>query len=264
MPYANIFDSHAHYDDPAFDTDRAQLLAALPAMGVGRVIDCGADLASSLRAAELAAQYPYFYAAAGIHPEEAHDLPADWQEQLKKLLALPKMVAVGEIGLDYHFDGNPPRETQRDVFEKQILLANELGLPIIVHDRDAHGDTMELLRKHRPRGVVHCFSGSAEMAKEVLRLGMEIGLGGAVTFKNARVPVEVAKMVPPDRLLLETDCPYMAPVPFRGKRNDSSLIAYTAERIAEIRGEDAQELIDRAARNAERLFLAARTEPDAP
>lgn len=259
MKYTNIFDSHAHYDDPAFDEDREQLLAALPGMGVGRVIDCGADLASSRRAAELAERYPYFYAAAGIHPEEAHDLPDDWREQLRSLLARPKMVAVGEIGLDYHFEENPPREVQKDVFEKQILLANALGLPVIIHDREAHGDTMELLHKLKPRGVVHCFSGSVEMAKEVLRLGMYVGLGGAVTFKNARVPVEVAKMVPPDRLLLETDCPYMAPVPCRGKRNDSSLIAYTAERIAEVRGENAQELIDRAALNASLLFLGSET-----
>ena len=263
MKYTGIFDSHAHYDDPAFDGDRDRLLAELPGMGVARVVDCGADLASSRRAAELAVKYPYFSAAAGIHPEEAHGLPKDWEEQLRKLLALPKMVAVGEIGLDYHFSENPPRETQRVVFEKQIMLANSLGLPVIVHDRDAHGDTMELLRKHRPRGVVHCFSGSVEMAKEVLRLGMYLGLGGAVTFKNARVPVEVAKMAPPDRLLLETDCPYMAPVPCRGKRNDSSLIAYTAGRIAEIRGEDAQELINRAARNAERLFSSvSESRPD--
>lgn len=255
MQYVNIFDSHAHYDDSAFDEDREQLLTALPGLGVRLVVNCGADLPSSRKAAALAQKYPYFYAAAGIHPEEAHDLPEDWEDELRAILAQPREVAVGEIGLDYHFDENPPREAQRDVFQKQILLANSLGLPVIIHDRDAHGDTMELLQKHRPRGVVHCFSGSVEMAKEVLRLGMYIGLGGAVTFKNARVPVEVAKMVPPDRLLLETDCPYMAPVPFRGKRNNSSLIAYTAARIAEIRGEDAQELIDRAFRNASRLFL---------
>jgi TatD DNase family protein len=261
MKYSHIFDSHAHYDDKSFDEDREQLLAGLPNLGVSHVLNCGADLASSLKAAALAEKYPYLYAAAGIHPEEAHDLPEDWEEQLKALLARPKMVAVGEIGLDYHFEENPPREVQRDVFEKQILLANERNLPIIVHDRDAHGDTMELLKKHRPRGVVHCFSGSVEMAKEVLRLGMYIGLGGAVTFKNARVPVEVAKMVPTDRLLLETDCPYMAPVPFRGKRNNSSLIAYTAERIAEIRGEDTQELILQANRNACRLFLGSEDEP---
>ena len=254
MKYSNIFDSHAHYDDAAFDADREAFLAELPQKGVCRAVDCGADLASSHRAAQLAEQYPWIFFAAGIHPEEAHDLPADWEKQLEAMLALPKAVAVGEIGLDYHFKENPPRETQKAVFARQTEIAAAHGLPIIVHDREAHGDTMEILQKYKPRGVVHCFSGSVEMAREVLKLGMYIGLGGAVTFKNARVPVEVAKMVPPDRLLLETDCPYMAPVPFRGKRNDSSLIAYTAERIAEIRGEDAQKLIDRACRNAETFF----------
>lgn len=254
MKYKNIFDSHAHYDDPAFDPDREEFLAALPGLGVSAVVNCGADLASSQKSIELAAKYPYFYAAAGIHPEEENDLPEDWLSRLAALLPQPKVTAVGEIGLDYHFKENPPHDVQKDIFMKQIELANTHGLPIIVHDREAHGDTMEILEKYRPKGVVHCFSGSVEMAKEVLKLGMYIGLGGAVTFKNARVPVEVAKMVPDDRLVLETDCPYMAPVPFRGKRNDSSLIAYSAERIAEIRGVDTQELIDLAKRNAETLF----------
>lgn len=255
MEYSNIFDSHAHYDDPAFDTDREKLLSALPGRGIRGAIDCGSGLASSKKAASLAEQYSWIYFAAGIHPEEAHDLPTDWELRLEKLLELPKAVAVGEIGLDYHFAENPPRSIQKDIFGRQISLANRLGLPIIVHDREAHGDTVELLRKYRPHGVVHCFSGSVETAEEVLRLGMYLGLGGAVTFKNARVPVEVAKAVPADRLLLETDCPYMAPVPFRGRRNDSSLIAYTAARIAEIRGEDTQELINQTRKNAERLFL---------
>ncbi len=254
MTHSDIFDSHCHYDDPAFDPDREALLGSLPGMGICGAVDCGADLPSSRKAAGLAERYPWISFAAGIHPEEAHDLPADWEAQLEALLALPKAVAVGEIGLDYHYAENPPREAQKDVFRKQVLLAERLGLPVIIHDREAHGDTMELLRTLKPRGVVHCFSGSVEMAREVLRLGMDIGLGGAVTFKNARVPVEVAAMVPADRLLLETDCPYMAPVPFRGKRNDSSFIAYTAERIAEIRGEDAQELILHAKENALRLF----------
>ena len=254
MPYANIFDSHAHYDDPAFDADRESLLAALPERGVCRVVDCGADLASSRRAIALAEKYPYFLAAAGVHPEEIAHLPPDWEARLGALLSQPKVVAVGEIGLDYHFAENPPREVQRAVFEKQIALANARGLPVIVHDRDAHGDTLALLKKWRPAGVVHCFSGSVETMREILKLGMYIGLGGAVTFKNARVPVAVAKAVPAGRLLLETDCPYMSPVPFRGKRNDSSLIAYTAEKIAQLRGVDTQALIDRARRNAETLF----------
>lgn len=254
MKYTNIFDSHAHYDDSAFDPDREEFLASLPELGVCNVVDCGADLSSSQKAIALAAKYSYFYAAVGIHPEEGNNLPDDWLKQMETLLAQPKVAAVGEIGLDYHFEENPPRDIQKNIFIKQIELANAHDLPIIVHDRDAHGDTMEILEQYKPKGVVHCFSGSVEMAKEVLKLGMYIGIGGAVTFKNARVPVEVAKMVPKDRLVLETDCPYMAPVPFRGKRNDSSLIAFTAERIAEIRGTDTQELIEQARRNTNMLF----------
>ncbi len=250
----NIFDSHAHYDDEAFDADRAALLTELPGKGICNIVNCGADLPSSRTSVELAAKYDYIYAAVGIHPECANDVPADYMEQLKALVLQKKVVAVGEIGLDYHFEDNAPRDVQRALFEAQIFLAKEHDLPIIVHDRDAHGDTMELLRKHRPRGVVHCFSGSVEMAKEVVRLGMYIGLGGAVTFKNARVPVEVAAAVPADRLLVETDCPYMTPVPFRGKRNDSSLIAYTAARLAEIRGITTEELLLLTRRNAEGLF----------
>ena len=165
-----------------------------------------------------------------------------------------KAVAVGEIGLDYYWEENAPRETQMDLFARQLALANDLGLPVIIHDREAHGDTMDLLRKYRPQGVLHCFSGSVEMMKEAVQLGLYIGLGGVVTFKNARKAVEVAAEVPPDRLLLETDAPYMAPVPFRGKRNDSRYISYVAERIAEIRGMDPQELVDRTAENGCRLF----------
>ncbi|WP_411678220.1 TatD family hydrolase [Caproicibacter sp.] len=254
MNYSNIFDSHAHYDDEAFDADRDGLLASLPEKGVCHVVDCGADLVSSRKAISLAARYGYFSAAAGIHPECAKDVPADWQTQLEELLADSHIVAVGEIGLDYHFEENAPRDVQRDIFEKQILLANKLRLPVIVHDRDAHGDTMELLRRHRPAGVIHCFSGSVEMAAEAVRLGMYLGVGGSVTFKNARVPVEVVKSLPRDRLLLETDCPYLAPVPYRGKRNDSSLIPFVAEKIAGIRGESPQDILTLAKENAETLF----------
>lgn len=254
MKYYNIFDSHAHYDDAAFDPDRDELLASLPGRGVCRVVDCGADLSSSRQAIALAEKYSYFSAAAGIHPECANDAPENWEDLLEPLLSSNRIVAVGEIGLDYHFEENAPREIQRELFERQILLAKKHGLPVIVHDRDAHGDTMDLLRRHRPAGVIHCFSGSAEMAKEAVRLGFYIGVGGSVTFKNARVPVEVVQSLPRDRLLLETDCPYLAPVPFRGKRNDSSFIPCVAEKIAEIRGEDAQEVLDSAKENAETLF----------
>lgn len=249
-----IFDSHAHYDDEAFDQDRGEILRNLPAQGICRIVNVGADLQGCRDAVALAAAYPYIYAGVGIHPECVNDTPDEALNEVGTLLDAPKVVAVGEIGLDYHFEDNAPREVQREWFAKQLALANRRGFPVIVHDRDAHGDTMELLCKYRPKGVVHCFSGSVEMMREVVRLGMYIGLGGAVTFKNARVPVEVAAAVPLDHLLLETDAPYMAPVPYRGKRCDSSMIAKTAERIAEIRQLPVEELLKATQQNASRLF----------
>ncbi|WP_191405304.1 TatD family hydrolase [Anaeromassilibacillus sp. D41t1_190614_C2] len=249
-----IFDSHAHYDDEAFDQDRGEILRNLPAQGICRIVNVGADLQGCRDAVALAAAYPYIYAGVGIHPECVNDTPDEALNEVETLLDAPKVVAVGEIGLDYHFEDNAPREVQREWFAKQLALANRRGFPVIVHDRDAHGDTMELLCKYRPKGVVHCFSGSVEMMREVVRLGMYIGLGGAVTFKNARVPVEVAAAVPLDHLLLETDAPYMAPVPYRGKRCDSSMIAKTAERIAEIRQLPVEELLKATQQNASRLF----------
>ncbi len=255
MTYCNIFDSHAHYDDPAFDDDREELLGRiLPEAGVCTVVNCGADLPSSEASIALAAKIGYIYAAVGIHPECVKDAPEDFIGRLESLLGAPKVVAVGEIGLDFHFEENAPRDVQIAAFERQVELANAHHLPVIIHDRDAHGDTLEVLKHLKPAGVVHCFSGSVETAREILKLGMYIGLGGAVTFKNAKTSVEVAKMVPADRLLMETDCPYMTPVPFRGQRNDSSRIAYSAEKIAEIRGEEVQALLDRTRKNAETLF----------
>lgn len=251
----NIFDSHAHYDDSQFDGDREELLGqVLPEKGVSGIINMAADLKSCQTTWELTQRYDYVYGTAGIHPEEARDLPHDWLEQVRAWLGRPKMVAVGEIGLDYHWLDACPKDRQQEVFGLQLELARELSLPVVVHDREAHADTLSFLRQYRPAGVVHCFSGSWETAKEILNLGMYIGLGGVVTFKNARHPVEVAKNIPLDRLLLETDCPYMAPVPFRGKRNDSSLIAYAAERIGEVRGQPAEEILQAAEANARRLF----------
>ncbi|MBQ1545421.1 MAG: TatD family hydrolase [Clostridia bacterium] len=256
MELQRIFDTHAHYDDPAFDEDRDVLLSEqLPQGGVTRVVNCAVDLVSSARNLELAHQYDILYCALGYHPEQAADeRKGDLDVIAGFLQSEDKAVAVGEIGLDYYWEENAPRETQMDLFARQLALANDLGLPVIIHDREAHGDTMDLLRKYRPQGVLHCFSGSVEMMKEAVQLGLYIGLGGVVTFKNARKAVEVAAEVPPDRLLLETDAPYMAPVPFRGKRNDSRYISYVAERIAEIRGMDPQELVDRTAENGCRLF----------
>ena len=249
-----IFDSHAHYDSHKFDEDRDEVLTSfLPAHNVGCVINCGSDFASSEFSLRLAEQYDYLYAAVGVHPHEAEEA-GEWNPQrLKNLASHKKCVAIGEIGLDYHYDFSP-REVQKEWFEKQILLAKELDMPIIVHDREAHADTWDRLKAHRPRGVVHCFSGSVEMARDILSLGMYVGLGGAVTFKNAKTPVEVAAYLPLDRLLLETDCPYMTPVPYRGQRCDSSHIAVTARRIAEIKGISVEELLTAAEQNARELF----------
>ena len=248
----NIFDAHAHYDDRWFDEDRDTLLLSMPDNGVSYIVNASVDLATAKTAIGYAEKYPFMYACAGFHPENLEGMPDDYLDQIAELMSHPKVVALGEIGLDYHWD--IPRDLQNRVFEEQLQLAKELDVPVVIHDREAHGDTMELIRKYRPKGLMHCFSGSVEMLKEVVRLGMSISLGGTVTFKNARVPVEVAAAVPIDRLLLETDAPYLSPVPFRGKRNDSTRIAYTAERIAEIRGMDAQELIDIATENAKRLY----------
>lgn len=251
--YQNIFDTHAHYDDSRFDEDRDELLTSLPAKGVSHIVNCGCDLKSSLTTLALSEKYDFIYAALGVHAHEAEEASEKDLLRIAELYSKEKVVAVGEIGLDYHYDFSP-RERQLEVFERQLELANRLDLPVIVHDREAHEDTLKLLKKHKPKGVVHCFSGSAEMAKEIVRLGMYIGMGGAITFKNAVKPVEVAKMLPLDRLLLETDAPYMTPVPFRGTRCDSAHIAYTAEKIAEIKGMDTQKLIDICNENAKRLF----------
>lgn len=251
--YKNIFDSHAHYTDKAFNDDRRNMLGSLKESGICGVINCGADLESSKEALKLSEEYDYIYFACGIHPEEVEKLPENYLDILRELAQHEKCVAIGEIGLDYYWRQDT-KEKQKEVFEKQILLAEELNLPIIVHDREAHGDTLEILKKHKPQGVLHCFSGSVEMAKEVLKLGMYIGFGGALTFKNARKAIEVAEMLPPNRLLLETDCPYMAPVPMRGKRNDSSLIPFVAEKMGEITGLNPQEVLNIATENTKRLF----------
>ena len=268
---AMIFDSHAHYDSGQFNADREELLGKrLPEAGVCGILNMGADLHGCLDTVELTEKYPYVYGAVGIHPEDAsaeslenlpelppelfEKAPSDWLSLLRELLKLPKIVAVGEIGLDYHWLDACPKERQQEVFAVQLELAKELSLPVSVHDREAHGDTLEFLKRYRPQGVLHCFSGSWEMAKEILSLGMYLGLGGVVTFNNAKHAVEVAEKMPLDRLLLETDAPYMAPVPYRGKRNDSSLIRYVAEKIGEIRGVAAEVILEAAEENTRRLF----------
>lgn len=251
--YNNIFDTHAHYDDEQFKDDIDTLLTELPSVGIYRIVNCATDISSCNVCKDISEKYDYVYFAAGIHPHEAEEAENNFTENLKAFCAHNKCVAIGEIGLDYHYDFSP-RDIQKDVFEKQLILAKELNLPVIIHDREAHEDTWNLLKKYTPKGIVHCFSGSVEMARDIVSLGMHIGLGGAVTFKNAKKPVEVAKYVPLEYLVLETDCPYMSPVPFRGKRNDSSLIKYTAEFISELKGISTQELLDITSENANKLF----------
>ena len=248
-----IYDSHAHYDSEAFDEDRDELLPCINEKGVTGIVNCGSDIESSRSSLALAEKYLFIRAACGVHPHEAEKAGSGYLEEVYALCSEEKCVAVGEIGLDYHYDFSP-RETQIKVFEEQVILANELSLPVIVHDREAHEDTFRILAKYRPQGVVHCFSGSAELAKETLKLGMYIGLGGAATFKNARKPLEVAAIVPDDRLLIETDCPYMTPVPFRGRRNDSSYIPYIAEILAQARGTTAEKILEITRANANALF----------
>ena len=251
--YQNIFDTHAHYDDERFDEDREALLDALPAKGVVAVVNAASDMKTSASGLALARAYDYFYCAAGVHPHEAGSFAPGDLDAIAGYARDPKVVAVGEIGLDYHYDFSP-RDVQQQVFEAQLGLANDLGMPVIIHDREAHADTLALLRKYRPKGILHCFSGSAEMAGEILKLGMYLAFGGAVTFKNAKKPVEAAAAVPLDRLLVETDCPYMTPEPFRGRRCDSSLIPRTAERLAAIKGISAQELLDITCQNARSVY----------
>ena len=234
-----LFDTHAHYDAPQFDPDRDALLAALPGRGVSLVVDPGCDLESSAAAVALARRYPHVYAAVGWHPESCAPYTPGSLAQLRAWAADPRVVAIGEIGLDYYWAENPPRELQRAVFRAQLELAEELDLPVIVHDREAHGDTMDLVRAFPGvRGVMHCFSGSAEMARELVDRGWMISFTGVLTYKNARRAVEAALAVPLERLMLETDAPYMAPEPCRGKRCDSTLLVHTCARLAELKGVD--------------------------
>ncbi|MEG1426751.1 MAG: TatD family hydrolase, partial [Oscillospiraceae bacterium] len=239
-----IFDSHAHYDDEQFDIDRDLLLgSSLPQKAVVGIINVCSSMESIPKTLALISRYDYLYGGVGIHPECAGHLPSDYLQVIEQAAVNKKVVAIGEIGLDYHYEDACPKAIQKAVFLAQLTLAKRLNLPVILHDREAHGDTMDILRETKPKGVVHCFSGSREMAREIIKLGMYIGLGGVVTFKNARNSLEVVGEIPLDRLLLETDCPYLAPVPYRGKRNDSSLIPYAAAKIAEVRGISAVEVL---------------------
>ncbi len=250
----NIFDSHAHYDDPRFDDDRDTLLSSMASNGVRTIMNVGNTTSANVAGIELAKKYPFVYCSIGIHPDQSAEIAAqnsrDYLDVIAQQLSYEKAMALGEIGLDYYYDDDAPRDIQKKIFEEQLALAKDLDVPVIIHNRDAHQDTLELLKKYRPKGIMHCFSGSAEVAKEVLRLGMYIGFTGVITFKNARRAVEAAAEIPLDRLLVETDCPYMAPEPYRGKRCDSTMLPRMVEKLAQIKGIDPQQLADQTFQNA--------------
>ena len=255
----NIFDTHAHYDDERFDEDREQLLMGLKDKGVRYVLNACADLDSLNSTLQLIDKYEFIYAAVGIHPHYAENMAEEIIDRLRALSSHKKVVAIGEIGLDYYYD-NSPRDVQKYWFERQIELAKEVKLPVIIHDRDAHEDCVNIIKKTNAKnvsGIFHCFSGSREMAQEVLKQNFYISIAGPVTFKNAKKLIEVVQYVPLDRLLIETDCPYLSPEPMRGKRNNPSNLNFIIEKIAVIKGISPQEVADATMENAKRIFSKA-------
>ncbi len=257
----NIIDTHAHYDDEAFDEDRDALLASLSEKGIRRIVNVGASMEGAKESLRLAEKYPQVYAAIGIHPDHVGCLSEEAMAHLKEMCAHEKCVAVGEIGLDYHWDIEE-RSVQKAWFIRQLQLAKEMDLPINVHSRDAAQDTFDIIRSEHAGstgGVIHCYSGSAEMAKEYIRMGYHIGIGGVVTFKNARVLTRVVEEIPLEYLVTETDAPYLAPTPHRGKRNDSGYIPLMIEKIATIKGMDAEKTAEVLYDNALRVYRWDRT-----
>ena len=252
-----IFDTHAHYNSEQFDADRDELMSKMNEGGVGLIMNACSNLDEIPDIIALCDRYPFIFGAVGIHPEEVDGLSADYLDRLRRSSAHPKIRAIGEIGLDYYWTTETKAEKQR-ILGEQVDLARELKLPVIIHDREAHGDTMRILREHKVwecGGVFHCYSGSAEMVREITdELNMYIGFGGALTFKNAKKPRMAAEAVPLNRLLIETDCPYMAPVPYRGKRNSSLYLPEVIELLAEIKGLPAEEIERITEENGRRLF----------
>mgnify|MGYP000775942632 FL=1 len=250
-----FFDTHAHYDSGAFNADRFEILDSMPEGRVGLIVNPSCDLESSSMAIALAERYDFVYAAVGWHPEDIDKLSDAAFAELEKLAVHPKCVAIGEIGLDYYWDASH-KEEQKSLFRRQIELALRLEKPVIVHDREAHGDSMEIVLDYPElRGVFHCYSGSCEMASELLKRGWYLGFDGPITYKNARKALEVLEWCPLERILIETDSPYLTPVPFRGKRNDSGKLRYIVEKIAEIKGLSHEDTARATAENARRLFL---------
>ena len=250
-----IFDTHAHYDDRQFEEDRAELLGSMQEQGVGMIVDAGSDIASWDKIGQLTEQYSFIYGAIGVHPDEVGELDEEKMQRMEKLLSGEKMVAVGEIGLDYYWD-KEKRDLQKKWFIRQLELARRLDLPVIIHSREAAADTMEIMKQHAKGldGVIHCFSYSPEQAKEYVKMGFYLGIGGVVTFKNAKKLKEVVQEIPLEALVLETDSPYLAPVPHRGKRNNSQNLVYVAEEIAALKGVSYEEVVRQTTENAKKLY----------
>ncbi len=250
-----LFDTHAHFDDRQFDKDRDEILRSLSSLGVSNVVNIGADMDGSRESVKLAEQYDFIYATVGVHPHDTKNMTEKDIDELRSLAAHPKVRAIGEIGLDYHYDDGAPADMQKKWFIRQLELAKELDMPVVIHDRDSKGECLEILKKHKiSNGVVHCFSGSAETAREILKLGMMISFTGVLTFKNARRAIEACAEVPLDKLMIETDCPYMAPEPHRGERNFSGYVRYVAEKMAEVKGVSYDEIVAITNANAKRFF----------
>lgn len=250
-----IFDTHAHYDDKQFDTDRDEVLKAVESDGVGLIVNASASYRSCRRVVDMAQEYPFMYAMVGVHPDEVGELNEETFADLRSLAKEPKVVAIGEIGLDYYWD-EEPREVQKQWFIRQLNLAKELDLPVNIHSRDASEDTFQIIKEHAEglRGIIHCFSGSKELAQEYVKLGFYIGVGGVVTFKNGKKLKQVVEAIPLESIVLETDCPYLAPEPFRGKRNQSSYIKYVAEEIARLKGVTYEEVVAQTEENGRAVY----------
>ncbi|RXI58477.1 TatD family hydrolase [Clostridium tetani] len=250
-----IFDSHAHYDDDSFNEDRIRVLEELKNNNIIGVLNCGSSFKGAVDSLNLAKNNDFFYAAVGIHPEYADTVDEDMLNEIKNMTSHPKVKAIGEIGLDYYYEDNPPKEVQKEAFIKQMKLAKELNLPVVIHDRDAHKDILDIIKMFpEVHGVIHCFSGSVELSRECLKLGYYIGFTGIVTFKNARKTLEVVKEVPIDKILVETDCPYMAPEPHRGKRNRSEYIEQIIKKVAKIKEISEEELNNQVILNTKHLL----------
>ncbi|WP_129599004.1 TatD family hydrolase [Anaerophilus nitritogenes] len=251
-----LFDSHAHLDDPRFDKDRDEIIKRAKDNGISYIVNPGADFETSVRAIEMAKEYDMVYAAVGVHPHDVKDMDEITLSLLKGLSKKPKVVAIGEIGLDYHYD-HSPRDLQRDWFRRQIHLAKEVKLPIIIHDREANDDVMSILKEEKAfeTGVLlHCYSGSKELARQYIKLGAYISIAGPITFNNARKTVEVVENIPLEYLFVETDSPYLTPIPYRGKRNEMSYVKYVAEKVAQIKGISIEEVAHQTTQNAKKFF----------